>query len=74
MDMSDDSYKRGVTDATKALGGVDNPDDMDVDAEQEERAADLSNEITDAAKTLMEFHGWTKQDILDHVDMALEDK
>jgi hypothetical protein len=73
MEMSDDSYNRGVTDTTKALGGVDNPE-MDVDAEQEERAADLSNDITDAAKTLVEIHGWTKQDVLDHVDMALEDK
>jgi hypothetical protein len=53
---------------------VDNPDEMDVDTEQEERAADLCNEITDAAQTLVEFHGWSRQDVLDHVGNVLEAK
>jgi hypothetical protein len=73
MDMNDDSYKRGVTDTTKALGGVDNPDEGN-EAEREENASDLANQITDCALELVEDYGWSKQDVLSHVDMVLEDK
>lgn len=47
--------------------------DDDEDAEREERAAQLSNEITDAALALVEEYGWAKEDVLGHVRAVLSE-
>jgi len=47
-------------------------DDED-QAQREEEAADLANEITSAAATLIEEYGWSKEDVLAHVRAVLDD-
>lgn len=37
----------------------------DEDFDPDEAAANLSNEMTDAALTLIEEHGWTLDDVLE---------
>jgi len=43
----------------------------DEDAQREEEAADLANDITDAAQTLIEQYGWEKEDVIAHVRAVL---
>jgi hypothetical protein len=47
--------------------------DEDEDAEREERAAELSNEITDAATTLVSEYEWSVEDVIAHVTAVLHD-
>jgi hypothetical protein len=43
------------------------------DDEREDEAAELANQITDAARTLVEEYDWSPEDVMAHLRAVLAD-